>query len=436
MRHATLGLAILVLAQTTSHAEDYRVTGRVVDANGDPVRHAMVSSFWRANGSPTTSDGQPYDLTDKEQNISFWGNVGDMQPFQTPVETEGDGRFTLTLPDRIIHLFAMDESREHAGIVEIQKRDGNGEDVEICMRPVITVSGKMESGVPGKTVDWSHVYVELPFDQTNPLAMRRVVSCGSYGGRFEFRLPPGTYQIDAYANSDRDLEHIDLRVNFPPVITIGGAEREIDVGTLKLANEPPGRQLLEENAKERGRWRDYTKHYGEPAPNWHAVDTRGIPKHAKIKDFRGKWLVIDFWGLGCAPCLANGIPKMMKFYDVHADRRDDFEIVGVCIDIHGDINDLQTLDDALAPIVTHVWDGRKIDFPIVLDNTFQTWERYGIPGLGTVLLVDPNGNLYEGDETTLHRILRSNAEPSDAHAPESSKTLSQVEDRSLGPGDR
>ena len=49
--------------------------------------------------------------------------------------------------------------------------------------------------------------------------------------------------------------------------------------------------------------------------------------------------------------------------------------------------------------------GRKIEFPIILDNMFRTWERYGIPGLGTVVLVDPHGNLVEGDASTLHRML-------------------------------
>jgi hypothetical protein len=42
-----------------------------------------------------------------------------------------------------------------------------------------------------------------------------------------------------------------------------------------------------------------------------------------------------------------------------------------------------------------------LPFPALLDPTFQTWERYGLPGLGTVLLIDPEGNLVKGDETVL-----------------------------------
>jgi hypothetical protein len=33
--------------------------------------------------------------------------------------------------------------------------------------------------------------------------------------------------------------------------------------------------------------------------------------------------------------------------------------------------------------------------------TFTTWERYGLPGMGTTILIDPEGRLVKGDETTL-----------------------------------
>ena len=48
----------------------------------------------------------------------------------------------------------------------------------------------------------------------------------------------------------------------------------------------------------------------------------------------------------------------------------------------------------------------------MLDSTFRTWERYGIPGLGTVVLIDPDGNTVEGDESTLQAMLNM-AYPSD-----------------------
>jgi hypothetical protein len=72
----------------------------------------------------------------------------------------------------------------------------------------------------------------------------------------------------------------------------------------------------------------------------------------------------------------------------------------ICIDEDGDLKSLAAMDTRLAPIVKNVW-GKPLPFPVLLDPTFKTLERYGLPGLGTVILVDPDGKLVEGDETTL-----------------------------------
>ncbi len=128
-------------------------------------------------------------------------------------------------------------------------------------------------------------------------------------------------------------------------------------------------------------------------------------KDAQASDFKGKWLLVDFWGLSCRPCLSRGIPKLVKFYEEHASQRDRFEIVSICIDEDGEIKSIADLDRKLQPIVDHVW-GKPLPFPVLLDPTFTTWERFGLPGLGTVILIDPEGNLVKGDETVLAEKLK------------------------------
>ena len=64
------------------------------------------------------------------------------------------------------------------------------------------------------------------------------------------------------------------------------------------------------------------------------------------------------------------------------------------------------VDRALEPIVKNVWGGKTLPFPILLDSTFQTWERFGLPGLGTVILIDPEGRLTKGDEDVLAEKLK------------------------------
>ena len=69
------------------------------------------------------------------------------------------------------------------------------------------------------------------------------------------------------------------------------------------------------------------------------------------------------------------------------------------------------VDRALEPIVNHVWGGKALPFPILLDPTFKTWERFGLPGLGTVIPIDPEGKLIKGDEVVLAEKKEQAARP-------------------------
>ena len=95
------------------------------------------------------------------------------------------------------------------------------------------------------------------------------------------------------------------------------------------------------------------------------------------------------------------MPELMAFYEAHANQRDRFEILAFYLSPEEEFQSLEDLDQALKPIVEHVWDGKTIPFPVLLDNTFKTWESFGLRGLPTVLLVDPEGNLVEGDHAKL-----------------------------------
>jgi len=38
------------------------------------------------------------------------------------------------------------------------------------------------------------------------------------------------------------------------------------------------------------------KHVGKAPPEWNVTDARGVAKTVKISDFKGKWVMIEFWG--------------------------------------------------------------------------------------------------------------------------------------------
>ena len=76
-----------------------------------------------------------------------------------------------------------------------------------------------------------------------------------------------------------------------------------------------------------------------------------------------------------------------------------------CTDCDNDLKAISDLDKAMEPIVKHVWNGRTLQFPLLLDPTFTTMRRYGLRAYGTLLLIDPEGKLVKGDDNTLARIL-------------------------------
>ncbi len=68
---------------------------------------------------------------------------------------------------------------------------------------------------------------------------------------------------------------------------------------------------------------------GKPAPDFAAVDMDGGEFLLSKFDAQGKYVVLDFWGSWCVPCIA-GMPKMKKYYEAHKER---LEIIGIaCFD--------------------------------------------------------------------------------------------------------
>jgi thiol-disulfide isomerase/thioredoxin len=394
-----LVLGLLMLVTSTRASELREIRGRVVDAKGQPVADAVVADFWRANGTGKDQDGKSLDLKIEENVKKFWGHMGEMEPVGKRVATTGsDGRFTVTIPTSRHAVMAMDRQRRRGGL-QVLPKGKEQESMEIRIGPLLKVRGSLRGPGRGEKPGWTHVYLNLPDDPTRPLDSTRLVSCGSFEARFEMSLPPGRYVLQAHN------ETLDAYLVPDQEIDLAFGRAELDLGVLMLSNTKSHTAVKIEQAKSRGDWVDTTDRYGKPAPRWHITDARGIPKDIQIKDFKGKWLLIYFWGFGCAPCLSTGLPSLARFYEEHAADRDRFEIVAFCIDDDGELTSMAAVDRKLDPVVKHVWGGRALPFPSVLDASFQTVASFGINTLGPHL-VDPEGILMKGDETVLGEKLK------------------------------
>jgi peroxiredoxin len=66
---------------------------------------------------------------------------------------------------------------------------------------------------------------------------------------------------------------------------------------------------------------------GDEAPLFTLPDTSG--HKVSLADYRGKYVLIDFWATWCSPCMAE-MPNVVKAYNQYKDKG--FEIIGVSLD--------------------------------------------------------------------------------------------------------
>jgi peroxiredoxin len=95
-----------------------------------------------------------------------------------------------------------------------------------------------------------------------------------------------------------------------------------------------------------------------------------------LNDFRGKYLLIDFWAVWCGPCL-NEFPFLKTLYD-DLDRSK-VEFIGI-------------VGDSPSDHLAHVIDKHRISWPQILsDETNGITRSYHISGYPTTFLIDPQG---------------------------------------------
>ncbi len=67
--------------------------------------------------------------------------------------------------------------------------------------------------------------------------------------------------------------------------------------------------------------------WGKPVTDFSVTDLDGNP--ISLKDYRGKVVLLDFWGVWCGPCIAE-MPNLKRVYATYKDQG--FDIIGVSLD--------------------------------------------------------------------------------------------------------
>jgi thiol-disulfide isomerase/thioredoxin len=122
----------------------------------------------------------------------------------------------------------------------------------------------------------------------------------------------------------------------------------------------------------------------------HVTDAKGIRKDITLADFRGKWLLLDFWATWCGPCVSVGLPRLVELENELSSHRDRFAILTVH---HTSAKSLEELEPQLEHVSKTFWGGKPLPFPILLDSTGQTLKNYEVHAYPTEFLIDPEGQL-------------------------------------------
>ena len=131
---------------------------------------------------------------------------------------------------------------------------------------------------------------------------------------------------------------------------------------------------------------------GKTAPDFSLPDTAGVM--VSLSDFKGKYVLLDFWASWCPPCRREN-PNVVKAFNDYKDKN--FTVIGISLD-----KDKRKWLDAIASdnlTWTHVSDLKYWDSEIPA--------LYGVRGIPANILLDPDGIIIARNVTgeQLHETL-------------------------------
>lgn len=98
----------------------------------------------------------------------------------------------------------------------------------------------------------------------------------------------------------------------------------------------------------------------------------------KLSDYRGKWVVVNYWATWCPPCLEE-IPELETFHEGHKDK--DAVVLGVALDSVSREKLLAFVNDQF------------MSYPVFPDKPRRSTPLGPIPGMPTTYVVSPEGEV-------------------------------------------
>jgi thiol-disulfide isomerase/thioredoxin/protocatechuate 3,4-dioxygenase beta subunit len=134
---------------------------------------------------------------------------------------------------------------------------------------------------------------------------------------------------------------------------------------------------------------------GKPAPELDGGDWLNTDRRTSVKDFRGKYVLLQFWTTWCGPCHSD-MPSVRALQELYGDKG--FTVVGV----HDNSMPIEAIKEDV--IKNH------LSYPIVVDHRdgriLASYGRHGVSGYPSYLLLGPDGTVVKDDQTIAGPTLR------------------------------
>lgn len=303
------------------------------------------------SGHVLDAEGEP--LMEYEIATSFCWQDGELLLEETfTIDDEGKFSGELEFLDDEAILVVYSADRKTGATYKVSSSETT--ELEIQLKETVRVWGSVTCEELKQTPSW--------FNVSWNLQEVSVITCDSSRGKFDLRLPLAFWNYDLY-----DSWFTTLRGELP----LDGKLRVIDMGKLDL---PASYIALNE---------------GRVIKDWMPTAARNIAlEKANLKSLRGKWVLVEFWGYQYESSTQESLPELVEFYeDNHSDK---FEIIAFH---ENSVRGFVDLDKKLSSVKRQHWKGRRLPFPVLLDDTGDTLRRFQIGAFPTTILLDPEGRL-------------------------------------------
>ena len=270
----------------------------------------------------------------------------------------------LTFGEGTILVQAPGFARQHLGW-----RDGS-RDLGVTLQPEAVVSGELLDDSTGRPLEGGYIRLASPTVGQISASLQP-----GDGGRFRVgELPEGAYSFSV-ATSDNAILHQE-QMTLKPGQSVSRALR---LSPAKAAIARAIRGL----AAPRPKLTEPLLKVGDAAPEFTARTLDGKP--LALKDYRGKYVLLDFWATWCGPCVAE-LPDLQAAHEAFGDDPR-FAMISLSLDPSED--DVAKFLKQKKEPWTQVFLGDWSKDPVT--------KKYGIELIPSILLLDPDGKIVARD---------------------------------------